>query len=276
MSKKVEQLALCKTSWSDYGDYLARKLHGVETGIRVLDRALLGLSGLVVVQGAPKCHKSTLVLQAAIHQATLGNPALIFDRENGRQRSRTRLLCVVNHCSTIDILAGDTEQRREYIKAAYKLPIYHTGMIESYEELRGWILELLAQYPNKRPFVVVDSLQKLPRIGTDERISMQNWMILFDTAKQEFEGQVTIICTSEKSRGEGGKNYEQASLSAAKGAGGVEYTAEQVLDMRKDRATGGVIVEVVANRDGQEGSQTILKKVLADSADEASFCFRLE
>lgn len=275
--KSLEELSLSQ-GWETFLAYRDRKLAGVQTGIAGLDRALLGLSGITVVQGAPGCNKSTLVLQVAQYQATLGNPTLVIDRENGRERFRERLVCMANRVSSVDVRTCSTDRLRELVSTVLPYPIYAcTDAVRTVEELREAIGALWEKY--KRPtLLVVDSLQALPFFEgfSEERLSLQAWLGAFDQLKLDFEGKLTILVTSEKSRGEGGRNYDNAALNAGKGSGAVEYKAEVVLDLRRGQGDQKIVCEVLKNRDGASGLSVELAKVLANPANKQSFCFRLQ
>jgi replicative DNA helicase len=262
--------------WPAFLKFRDRRLVGVQTGINALDKSILGLSGIVVIQGAPGCNKSTLALQVAQYQATLGNPSLIIDRENGRERFRMRLLCMANRVSTTDVLTSPIEVLRKWVAAVTHYPIYvETEPVKTYEEIKDALEQLWNRHGERPMLLVVDSLQALPPIGPDERTSIQTWLGHFDQLKLTYEGKLTIIVTSEKTRGQAGANYDVAILGAGKGSGAVEYKAEIVLDLRRDQATGGIICEVLKHRDGQSGVAIPLVPVLADLSNPQSFCFRL-
>ena len=265
------------SNWRSFITYRQRKLTGVQTGIHALDRLLLGLSGITVIQGAPGCNKSSLVLQIAGYQASLGNPVLIIDRENGRERFRMRLLCQANAVSQVDVLTCAEGRLRELVGTVKSWPIYvETEPVAGYEPIKQMLGRLGEEFPGRPLLLVVDSLQAMPALHHEERMSLQNWLKELDQAKLDFEGRLTILATSEKRRGEGGMEYERASLSAGKGAGAVEYKAEMVLDLRRNRENGNIICEIVKNRDGASGVYTELRPVLANPADNNSFTFRLE
>jgi replicative DNA helicase len=273
--KELNDLTIDR-NWEQFLSFRDRKLQGVQTGIGSLDRVLHGLSGVVVVQGAPGCNKSTLALQIAQFQAEKGNPSLVVDRENGRERFRLRLLCMSNRVSTVDALTCSVDVLRSYVQKIQGYPLYVcTDPIESAAEISEALAALWEKH-QKPMLLVVDSLQAMPLIAADERLSIQEWMKQLDQLKLDWEGRLTIIVTSEKARGEGGRNYSEAKLSSGKGAGGIEYKAEMVLDMRRANEGNEIIVEIVKNRDGVSGVAVRLQPVLANPSNPSSFTFKLE
>jgi replicative DNA helicase len=273
--RSLNELTIDK-DWDAFLSFRDRKLQGVQTGVASIDRVLHGLSGVVVIQGAPGCNKSTLALQVAQHQAEQGNPSLIIDRENGRERFRLRLLCMSNRVSTVDALTCTKDTLRKYVTKIQNYPLYVcTDPIESADEISKSLAALWEKH-QKPMLLVVDSLQAMPLIAADERLSIQEWMKQLDQLKLDWEGRLTIIVTSEKARGEGGRNYSEAKLSSGKGAGGIEYKAEMVLDMRRANEGSEIIVEIVKNRDGCAGVAVRLQPVLANPSNPSSFTFKLE
>jgi replicative DNA helicase len=265
------------TDWDSFLTYRERKLVGIQTGILPLDRILLGLSGIVVIQGSPGVNKSVLAAQIGGYQASLGNPVLFIDRENGRNRFRMRLLCQANRVSQIDVLTCSKDRLRELVRTVNKWPVFvETEPVDGYTEIKEMLERLGEQFPGRPILLIIDSLQAMPALNAEERLSLQLWLKQLDQAKLDFEGRLTIVATSEKRRGENGLEYERASLSAGKGAGAVEYKAEMVLDLRRNRENGNIICEVVKNRDGQSGVFTELRPVLSNPTDPSSFTFRLE
>ncbi len=261
------------TAWESFLSYRERKLRGVPTGIECIDRAVLGLGGITIIQGAPGAMKSSLALQIAHHNAAMGHPALIIDRENGRERFRMRLLCQANTISATQVMTCSENELRGYVQNVMELPIYAcTDPVENFEEIQATIAEMWRVH--ERPMLlVVDSLQSLPIIAEDERLSIQKWLGYFDQAKLDWEGKLTTIITSEKKRGD--NEYGKASLSAGKGSGNIEYKAELVLDLRRDEQSGNIIAEVVKNRDGSSNISFVLEPWLANLSNKASFCFKL-
>jgi len=272
--KTLEELSI-NANWKSFLAFRERKLHGLQTGISSLDKVLLGLSGISVIQGAPGSNKSTLALQIATHNAGLGHPSLIIDRENGRERFRTRMLCQANRISQTQVLTAKQESLNAWVEKVYDYPIYvETEPIGEYDAINALLQELWETH--KKPMLlVVDSVQALPLIEADERLSIQAWMQLFDQAKLDYEGRLNIIVTSEKSRGMGGENYDRAKLGAGKGANSIDYKAEQVLDLRQNTENGNLICEIVKNRDGLSGVSVELQKLLANPSNPQSFCFKL-
>lgn len=265
------------SGWRSFLAYRARRLTGIQTGLAALDRILLGLSGIVVIQGAPGCNKSTLALQFASYQASSGNPVLIVDRENGKERFRTRLLCQANRIDQVHAFTCSESELKGYVDRVRSWPIYvETDPVREVALLKAMLDEMAVAHPGRPLLLVVDSLQALPALDAEERLSLQLWLKELDQLKLDYDGRLTIVATSEKRRGEAGIEYDRASLGAGKGAGAIEYKAEMVLDLRRRKDDGNIVCEVVKNRDGLSGTSVDLRPMLADPKNSQSFCFRLE
>lgn len=260
------------TDWEAFLAFRKRRLHGLQTGLPALDKVLLGMSGVTLIQGAPGSCKSSLAMQIGLHNAEKGTPVLIIDRENGRDRFRSRLVCCKNGVSSVDVLTAPEEQLGEWILPLVELPMFHTPSPMRPEDIRALVNETLEQF-NRPMLLVVDSLQSMPALTDNERMSLQQWLQELDQMKLDYEGRLTVLVTSEKSRG--ADNYEKAAMQASKGAGAIEYKSEIILDMRQSK-DGGLVLEVLKNRDGLANVAIDLEKVLADKSNPGSFSFRLE
>jgi replicative DNA helicase len=258
-------------NWESFLSFRKRRLQGLQTGLPALDKVLLGLSGITLIQGAPGSCKSSLAMQIALHNAKSGTPVVIIDRENGRDRFRTRLVCCYNTVSSVDVLTTDEETLGSWVAPLLELPMYHSTTPTTPEGIRLLIAEALEHF-NRPILLVVDSLQAMPPLTDNERMSLQQWLNELDQIKLDHEGKVTIVVTSEKSRGQ--DNYDKASMSSSKGAGAIEYKSEIVLDLRQAK-DGGLVLEILKNRDGIANVAIDLQKVLADKSNPASFSFRL-
>lgn len=259
-------------NWNSFLSFRSRRLKGMQTGIIALDKALLGLGGVTAIQGAPGTCKSSLALQIAAYNANLGTPVIILDRENGKERFRLRLVCCHNQKSSVDVLTCSEDDLANWVMPVAKLPIYHFTDAIKPDQIKDIVQQAIDTF-NRPVLLVVDSLQAMPPLAENERMSIQYWLLALDQLKLDFEGMLTIVATSEKSRG--ADNYDKASMSAAKGTGTIEYKTEVLLDLRMSK-DGNLIIEVVKNRDGVANVAVDLVKVLADNKNKGSFCFRLD
>jgi KaiC/GvpD/RAD55 family RecA-like ATPase len=242
------------------------------SGVESLDRAMLGLPPLMVIQGGPGSCKSALALQIAGNVASAGCPAFIFDFENGRERLRTRLMCQKNLCTWVDVMTAAESEEARWAEKVRHLPIFTSPEPPGdRDELLANLKGLAKQY-GKPVLLVVDSLQALPKIPGDAegRTSIEYWMQYFDALKLRGEGWLYIILVSEKKRGA----YDEARMDGGKGSNQIEYKAEVLLDMRTAEG-GNVIVQCQKFRDGRKDFRIDFEKVLANPADPSSFTYEL-
>ena len=84
------------SKWKEYREYCLRRSVGIVSGINCLDSYLLGLGGMVNIQGETSSCKSVLGLQIVLYNLKQGVPCLMVDKENGDGRVITSLLCQTN------------------------------------------------------------------------------------------------------------------------------------------------------------------------------------
>jgi KaiC/GvpD/RAD55 family RecA-like ATPase len=262
-------------NWRAFRRYAEKKLEGIETGIPLLDRYLLGLGGLVVFQGDTGANKSTLALQAAHHNMRKGAPCLMLDWENGEGRIRSRLVCQARGISETDLLTASIEKQRELVMPVMNLPMYlYTDGVQTLEQVVERVAEMDREH-NTPPSMtlLVDSLQAATPIDGDQRVNLEKWMYGLDRLKVEYNGRLTILITSETKR----DGYESGAnaIGRGKGTNAIEFKAETLLDMRETE--GGLVSVVVGkHRDGIKGARFELARELADESNPRSFIFKLK
>lgn len=259
-------------NWGAYLKYRSRKIRGVLSGIPSIDKYLLGLGGMVVLQGSTKSSKSTLALQIVHNNLKLGNPCIFIDAENGEGRLRSRLMCQANQVTEIELMGANSDQLKAYRAPLMEYPLYiYTEPIMDQEELALRIKEALDLHPAKPLILLIDSIQAMYPLGEDQRVSLEKWVYFFDRLKVQYDGRLTIIVVSELNR----SSYDTAKVGGAKGSNSIEYKAECLLDCRADRDSSDIWVEVLANRDGNKGARFRLEKVMKDPNNDRSFTFML-
>lgn len=260
------------SKWKEYREFLQRKSVGVTTGISTLDTYLLGLGGMVNIQGETSSCKSVLGLQIAYHNLQHGVPCLMVDKENGDGRIITRMLCQANRISERQLKQASKEDQIEYKRKIDTLPIHlHTEPIAKLEDLAERIEDVWNEY--QRPFIVLfDSIQAADFIADDPRINLERWVYFLDRLKVEYSGKLTIIIISEKNR----MSYGMQGTGGGKGSNVVDYKPETILDIKWNEVDDTFLVKVSKHRDGLKGAQFSLRKVFSDPNNNRSFCFMLE
>lgn len=246
-------------NWESFEAYRKKDNKGLATGFSQIDRKIVGLAGLVTVMGEPKCCKSTFVMSIALHSAQLGIPVIYIDRENGIQRTRTRMLCYLSNLSIGAIKGSMYENEQKYYDQAQsiltKLPIYYFAEMPTLDKLDELVSAMGKKY-NKRILLLIDSLQSIISDFKDRRSSVDYWVFAFNDLKNKYGEWLTTILVSEKNR----PSYGMSSKSGAKESGGIEYKAEQVFDLYLDNKSMNIMVNCVFNRDGDTGLVTELIK----------------
>ena len=233
---------------------------------------LLGLGGMVNIQGETSSCKSVLGLQIVLYNLKQGVPCLMVDKENGDGRVITRLLCQTNKVSDYQLKTASDEDKLKFKASVDPLPIHlHTEPINKLEELEERIEDLWNEY--KRPFIVLfDSIQAADFISDDTRVNLERWVYFLDRLKVEYAGKLTVIIISEKNR----ISYGMQGTGGGKGSNVVDYKPETILDIKWNEANDTFTVKVSKHRDGIKGDQFNLKKVFSDPKNNRSFCFLLE
>lgn len=261
------------TKWPSFKTFIEKRTHGIETGIPCLDKYLLGLGGLVSIQGETSSCKSVLGLQIAHHSLQLGRPVLMIDKENGDGRVILRLICQKNLISEEEFFKTPYEKQKELCAKINDYPMHiHTETITGPEALEQRIKECALKYPV--PFLVlIDSIQAMDRIqGLTERESLERWAYFFDQMKLDLEGRATLMFISEKNR----QSYGTQGAGGGKGSNVVDYKPETILDIRYNEETDTFTVKVSKHRDGLKGAKFELRKVMSDKNSSRSFTFLLE
>ena len=257
--------------WETFKDFCSKRVKGITTGIKSLDKGLLGLRGIVCILGEPASCKSTLALQISLYHAKRHGPVLFIDKENGINRLRIRSICNLGKVSEIDVITNSFDGIDRIVGGISKLPFYVCTENVSILEIDSLVLEAINLH--KKPvLLVIDSLQALPIDFNDQRGSIDSWLIGLDGLKLKYENWLTILLTSEKRRG----SYDKAMKDSGKESGRIEYKAELMLDLIYDKNANCIKVECTKNRDGPCGELTRLTLELADENNPMSFCYNLK
>ena len=242
--------------WARFESYRTAKVKGLRTGFKNIDASIFGLPNLIVVQGEPKCYKSTFILNVAINRLKKGTPVLLIDKENGLQRTRVRSLCYLGGIpykffEEPSLFDSDSKMQQRYQQAITqlnKLPFYYINHGLEQEVITELLMFLRNKY-KKKVLLLVDSLQGLSAIGQgDRRTVVDEWLYYFRDLKLQ-NPWLTSILVSEKNR----SAYGGAALAGAKESGAIEYQAELVLDLYPDKEDTKILVECTYNRDGDTG-----------------------
>src|SRR6185369_6755625 len=169
-------------SLSDFNTFCERRLDGIETGIIPLDKALLGLHGITLIQGSTGSNKSTLALQISNYHAKKYGPVLYFDRENGKNRVLMRSFCQRHNLSDVDVLLASQDKKNEMFNSFKRRPFF-LFMDKTVEEIEEAVQELKHSYGGRRILLVVDSIHALPVDEPEVRTFITKYMNKLDALK---------------------------------------------------------------------------------------------
>jgi replicative DNA helicase len=108
--KTVGVAGLPKTTLDDLPSYYqtlgdgSRKLMGIETGIKEIDRATMGLSGVIVLGGIAGQGKTSLAIQIAYETCEKGTPIIFYSLEMPKRAIYTKILNRLSKVGYSDIL----------------------------------------------------------------------------------------------------------------------------------------------------------------------------
>ena len=108
--KRIEVKGLPKTTLDDLPAYYqtlgdgSRELLGIETGITELDKATMGLSGVILLGGTAGVGKTSLALQIAYEACMRGTPIIYYSLEMPKRAIYTKILNRLSRVGYSDIL----------------------------------------------------------------------------------------------------------------------------------------------------------------------------
>lgn len=245
-------------------DFCEKRIKGIETGIPLLDKTLLGLRGITCFQGATKTNKSTFVTQIAKHYAMNHGPVIFYDRENGLNRIILRLLCQIGPYAEKQI----TSNPRKISEVSILNDLHFYVVREMSEDNLKLLFERCLDFHKKPVLLVIDSLQKLSNVkaNKERRDSIDKWLWVLDDLKVTYEQDIKIIFTSEVN-----------AIGEAKESSQIGYTAETTLMLKNSLQDPlKVTCNILYDRDGPSGIDMNFRRVLVDPNNPRSFCYRME
>ena len=237
---------------------------GIETGLTKLDRATLGLDGLIVLGGIAGKGKTSLALQLAFDACEKGTPVLFYSLEMPRRAIYTKILNRLAQVKFIDILLkgrpyldGDQDkdlfgqdvdtfkhlkaeeierlQKAKEMLASVGQRFYvfdRTDGEATAETIEQDINLIKAEHKTDKVFVIIDHLQIANLTTyTDLKDKIDKLMSMFKGINERTNATTLLI--SQKNRA----GYYSKGLEALMGSAGIEYTADIVmfLDTQKEK-----------------------------------------
>lgn len=243
-------------NWNTFEEHKLKQKRGLKTGYSEIDKAIIGLPGLVTLWGDTGCGKSTFMLHTILHNAQNGVPVIMLDKENGLYRTRLRTICNLANLTPAAVESGNfyDGEEAQYNKAVdqlQSLPIYYINEFHIDQVEEAYLAVKKAENADQ-VLIVIDSLHRLDRYGNEPKEAAALWMGKFNNLKLKYENHLTLVVISEKSKGQ----YGQASTRGGKDSGSIEYLSEMIFDLYKDRRDPQnpiTIVDCLKNRDGSDG-----------------------
>ena len=221
------------------------ELLGIKTGFDKLDRATLGLDGLIVLGGMPGAGKTSLALQLAFSASDLGTPTLFYSLEMPRRAILTKILNRLTHIRYTDLLlkGGDPQllsDKQNELTTGKKLleaigKKFYIRSRESQEaEINFEIVEqeinfVKAGHKAERVFVAIDHLQVFDPGQARDQLDKENKLITGFKGISERTG-ATILLISQKSK----MGFKQKDMMGIKGSVDIVYLADVVMTLESD------------------------------------------
>lgn len=242
--KKAQSDSSLKSTYKHWRENPSSHI-GVATRFRLLNAKIGGLKGLVCLMGLPKEGKSTFSMQIGFYAAQDGVNVIYCDFENG-----------INEIMLRTLQAGkivQVENPKELQEKAAALDDETIANLFDNFYIRGAqdiatpeALNAMIQ-KDKKTLVIVDSLQKLPALHENRRLSIDQWLYAFNNMKSD---NCTFLFISELNRG----SYENHnSLSGGKETGGIEYTSDILLRLIPTKEVGIHKLTILASRNSGSG-----------------------
>lgn len=241
--------------YGEFGDGSQEYL-GIKTGLKGLDEATLGLSGLIVLSGKAGGGKTSLALQLGFGACEADNtPTIIYSLEMSKRQILARLLSQISGVEQKKIFRAGRQTENEFdyslskddykrlLEAKEKLKalgdkIYIITRVDSeinFETVKEQI-EMVKQINNAdKVFVVIDHLQvfNVDRDKYADQIGKETALINGFKDLQE-KTNATVLLISQENKSE----YNKGKIVAVKGSVDIIYLADMVMQIVGDDKDG--------------------------------------
>lgn len=219
---------------------------GLDCGFHHLNEVLNGLTeGLFILAGAPSTGKTTLAKQIADHVAAVEKVAVLFwsfeqSKEELRIKSLARLASVDSRAiwkgrADADTWAKVVKADEEYRKGGWTLTIIEAGRDDTLDRIRAAAVVAKHKAGDKAVLLVLDYLQIIPA-GKDAPDTLREkvgWHLSeLRRLARDLKSPVLVISSENR---EAYKGNKPPTLAALKESGGIEYTADGVICLWRDK-----------------------------------------
>lgn len=252
-----------------------RDFLGLDCGFRHLNHVLNGLpDGVIILAGAPSCGKTTLAKQIADTVAEVEKvPVLFYSFEQSAEELRIKSLSRLSSVNSRHIWkgrAGNLEWKKveaaagEYLQGTGPyLTIIEAGRKDTVEAIRAAALMAQRKAGGGRVLLVLDYLQIIPagKEAPDalrERIDAN--LSELRRLSRDLKSPVLVVSTMNR---DAYKKNERPTMAALKESGGIEYSADAVICLWRDKGesetltrdlrikTDRIEAHVLKNRNGE-------------------------
>ena len=251
---------------------------GLDSGFRHLNEVLNGLpEGVTVLAGPPSTGKTTLVKQIADNVAGGSDkvPVLFFSFEQSKEELRIKSLARLSDVDSRTIWKGrtsaDTWARVEQAAQEYRngpgrwLTIIEADRADTVEAMRTAVVMAKHRTGADRVLLILDYLQIIP---TPEGVRLDSIKDKVDFNLSELRRlsrdlKASVLAISSENR-EAYKKNDKPTLAALKESGGIEYSADVVIALWRNKEESDQLPEdpqtvrveafVLKNRNGELAS----------------------
>ena len=219
------------------------KIPGLGTGLTDLDATILGLnrSDLILIASRPGMGKTSLALNIALHVGkTSDKTVAVFSLEMSREQLVTRLLAAEGHIPSQKLLTG-LLNRDEWQRISAAASEIHRVDIRIDDNPTLSVADMNAQCRrlNKLGLVVVDYLQLMQSAGSGHSWSNESrTQAVSDMSRMlkimAKELNVPVICLSQLSRANEGRQNKRPILSDLRESGAIEQDADIVVGLYRE------------------------------------------
>jgi len=221
---------------------------GLDSGFRHLNEVLNGLTeGVFILAGAPSTGKTTWAKQVADAVADTEKVPVLFwsfeqSKEELRIKSLSRLASVDSRAIWKGRTDADTWAKVEEVAEAYRrgpgrwLTIIEGGREDTLDRIRSVAVMAKHKAGDKRVLLVLDYLQIIPAApdAPEDTRARIDWN-LSELRRLSRDLKSPILVISSQNRAAYADNAKP-SLAALKESGGIEYTADAVICLWRDKA----------------------------------------
>ena len=232
------------------------ELLGIKTGFEKLNKATLGLDGLIVLGGIAGAGKTSLALQLAFDASDTGTPTLFYSLEMPRRAILTKILNRLAEVRYSDILLKgrqyltDAQEEKllsvdeaDRLKAGKKLleaigDKFYLRTRErdeadiTFERVEQEINFIKADHKAERVFVVIDHLQVFNAGDYKDQIDKESKLITNFEGISKRTGAVILLISQKNKAG-----FTSKGLQTIKGSVDIVYLADVVMFLESEDET---------------------------------------